>query len=98
MGFIFLPQIDDRHCIYHYSHIFNQLRSFKTTIFYFPGNDLLATLQGAGQKMFHLSQILAEKEEQLQKLRNEKESESVSKSHQVEEIARKIPGLLGLST
>ena len=29
---IFLPQIDGRHTIYHYYHIFNQLHRFKTTI------------------------------------------------------------------
>ena len=51
-------------------------------------------MQGAGQRMFNLSQVLAEKEEQLQKLRNEKESESLSKCHEMEEISKKIPGLL----
>ena len=33
--FIFLPQIDGRHSIYHYYHIINQLHSFKTTIINF---------------------------------------------------------------
>ena len=61
-----------------------------------PGNDLNATLQGAAQKMGQLIQILDEKEEQLMKMRAAKESEVASKDHELEELAKKVPGRLKL--
>ena len=57
-----------------------------------PGNDLNATLQGAAQKMGQLIQILEEKEDQLVKMRAAKESEVASKDHELEELAKKVPG------
>ncbi len=43
--------------------------------------------------MAQLTQILSEKDEQLSKMRNASETESAAKSRELEEIARKIPGL-----
>lgn len=42
--------------------------------------------------MGQLLQILDEKEDQLTRMRAAKESENASKEHELEEIARKIPG------
>jgi ribosomal protein L29 len=42
--------------------------------------------------MGQLVQILEEKEDQLMKMRAAKESETASKDHELEELAKKIPG------
>jgi len=61
-------------------------------VYKLSGNDLNATLQGAAQKMGQLLQILDEKEDQLIKMRAAKESENAFKEHELEEMAKKIPG------
>ena len=42
--------------------------------------------------MGQLIQILEEKEDQLVKMRAAKESEAASKDHELEELAKKVPG------
>jgi hypothetical protein len=56
------------------------------------GHDLNATLLGAAQKMDQLVKILDEKEDQLMKMRSARESDTAAKAHELEELARKIPG------
>ena len=48
---------------------------------------------GAAQKMEQLLSILAEKEDQLIKIRTAKDSETAAKSLELDELARKIPGI-----
>jgi len=42
--------------------------------------------------MGQLIQILEEKEDQLMKMRAARDSEAASKDHELEELARKVPG------
>jgi hypothetical protein len=60
---------------------------------FLSGNDLSTTLLGAAQKMEQLLSILAEKEDQLIKIRTAKDSETAAKSLELDELARKIPGI-----